>query len=254
MNAGQYPSLKGRTVVVTGGASGIGEAIVRAFAANGARVAVLDIQEEAGRSLASELSAQGVEAKFFACDLTDIDAVRSALAEARNRFGPMSVLVNNAANDKRANFEDVDVAEFDAMMAVNLRHVFFAAQAAVEQMREIGGGSIINMTSGTWVRGAPGLEAYATAKAAIVGFTNTLARRVGADRIRVNAVAPGMVITPRQKELWYQDESKIETGLSARCIPERVEPDDVANLCLFLGADDSRLITKQTLFVNGGSV
>jgi NAD(P)-dependent dehydrogenase (short-subunit alcohol dehydrogenase family) len=234
MNAAQYPSLKGRVVVVTGGASGIGEAIVRAFAANGARVALLDIQEEAGTRLASELSASGMKAEFFACDLTDIEAVRSAFRKARDRLGPTAVLVNNAANDRRANFEDVSVEEFDAMMAVNLRHVFFASQIAVEQMRELGHGSIINMTSGTWVRGAPGLEAYATAKAAIV--------------------APGMVITPRQKELWYQDESKIETGLSAQCIPERVEAEDVANLCLFLGADDSRMITKQTLFVNGGTV
>lgn len=254
MEAARYPSLRGRTVVVTGGASGIGEAVVRAFAANGAQVALLDIQEEAGLRLAAELSASGAVAEFFACDLTDIEAVRSALGKVRGRFGPTAVLVNNAANDRRANFEDVGVEEFDAMMAVNLRHVFFAAQAAVGQMRELGHGSIINMTSGTWVRGVPGLEAYATAKAAIVGFTNTLARRVGTDRIRVNAVAPGMVITPRQKELWYQDESKIETGLGTQCIPERVEPEDVANLCLFLGADDSRMITKQTLFVNGGTI
>ncbi|WP_454848515.1 SDR family NAD(P)-dependent oxidoreductase [Rhizobium binxianense] len=254
MERTQFPSLKGRTVVVTGGASGIGEAIVRAFAGNGSAVAFLDLQEEAGSRLAAELSAGGASVKFLRCDLTDIEAVRAALAGAKAHFGPAAVLVNNAANDRRADFLDVTVEEFDWMMAVNLRHVFFAAQAVVPQMRELGYGSIINMTSGAWVRGIKEMQAYSTAKAAIVGFTNSLARQVGEFRIRVNAVAPGMVITPRQRELWYQDEGKIADGLRLQCIPEEVGVEDVASACLFLASDDSRMITKQMLLINGGLI
>ncbi len=254
MERTQFPSLRGRTVVVTGGASGIGEAVVRAFAGNGSKVAFLDLQEEAGNALASELSAGGASVKFLQCDLTDIEAVRAAMADVKGHFGPIGALVNNAANDKRANFLDVTVEEFDWMMAVNLRHVFFAAQAVVPQMRELGHGSIINMTSGAWVRGIREMQAYSTAKAAIVGFTNSLARQVGEFRIRVNALAPGMVITPRQRELWYQDESKVADGLKLQCIPEEIKVEDVANACLFLASDDSRMITKQMLLINGGLI
>jgi NAD(P)-dependent dehydrogenase (short-subunit alcohol dehydrogenase family) len=254
MERTEFPSLRGRTVVVTGGASGIGEAIVRAFAANGSNVAFLDLQEEAGGRLAAELSAGGAGVRFLRCDLTDIEAVRAALAEAKAHFGPAAVLVNNAANDRRADFLDVTVEEFDWMMAVNLRHVFFAAQAVVPQMRELGYGSIVNMTSGAWVRGIKEMQAYSTAKAAIVGFTNSLARQVGEFRIRVNALAPGMVITPRQRELWYRDESRIADGLKLQCIPEEVKAEDVASACLFLASDDSRMVTKQMLLVNGGLI
>jgi len=247
-----YPSLAGRTVIVTGGASGIGAAFVRAFAANGARVAFLDIQPKAGAALAEEIGREAEKPLFVPCDLTDTDALRRALADIRAALGPASVLVNNAANDQRFEFAAVAPEEFDRTIAVNLRHVFFAAQAVVPQMQELGYGSIINMSSVAWMRGIPGLEAYAAAKAAIVGLTNTLARRLGPSRIRVNAIAPGMVLTERQRRLWFQDESLIEAGRQQQCLPDLIAPEDIANLALFLAADDSRSITKQTISVNAG--
>jgi len=247
MSFTRYDSLKGRTVIVTGGASGIGEAFVRAFAENGSRVAFLDLQQEAGAALAGELGQM-----FVRCDLTDIDALRAALAQIRAALGPAAVLINNAANDQRYEFAAQTAEEFDRTIAVNLRHVFFAAQAVVPQMQELGYGSIVNMSSVAWMRGIPGLEAYAAAKAAIVGFTNSLARRVGPSRIRVNAIAPGMVLTERQRRLWFQDESQIEANRQQQALPDLIAPEDIANLALFLAADDSRLITKQCIAVNAG--
>ena len=252
MSFTRYASLKGRSVVITGGASGIGAAFVRGFVENGAHVAFLDLQEEAGAALADSLGDGAEKPLFIQCDLTDIAALRAALDTARATLGPAAVLVNNAANDQRYDFAAITPEEFDRTVAVNFRHVFFAAQAIVPQMRELGFGSIINMSSVSWMRGIPYLEAYASAKAAIVGFTNTLARAVGPDRIRVNAIAPGMVLTERQRRLWFQDESLIETGLAQQCLPDLIAPEDVANLALFLASDDSRLITKQCISVNGG--
>jgi len=246
-----YPSLAGRTVIVTGGATGIGAAFVRAFVANRARVGFLDIQADAGAALAASFEA-AARPTFAACDLTDIDALRGALASLQTALGPASVLVNSAANDQRLRFEEVSPAEFDRMIAVNFRHVFFASQAVAPQMRELGHGSIINLSSVAWMRGIAELEAYAAAKAAIVGFTNSLARQLGPARIRVNAIAPGMVLTERQRRLWFQDESRIEAGRALQCLPDLITPDDIANLALFLGADDSRLITKQCISVNAG--
>jgi NAD(P)-dependent dehydrogenase (short-subunit alcohol dehydrogenase family) len=249
----RYDSLVGRTVVITGGASGIGASFVRAFAANAARVGFLDIDEAAGAALADALGSAS-KPLFVPCDLTDVAALRRALDTVRAALGPASVLVNNAANDQRYDFAAVTPAEFDRAIAVNFRHVFFAAQAVVPQMRELGHGSIINMSSVSWMRGIPALEAYAAAKAAIVGFTNTLARAVGPDRIRVNAIAPGMVLTERQRRLWFQDDSQIEATRLQQCLPDLITPDDIANLALFLAADDSRLITRQCLSVNGGTL
>ena len=243
----RYDSLKDRTVIVTGGASGIGAAFVRAFAENGSRVAFLDLQQEAGAVLAAELGQM-----FVRCDLTDIDALKAALAQIRTALGPAAVLINNAANDQRYEFAAQSAEEFDRTIAVNLRHVFFAAQAVVPQMQELGYGSIVNMSSVAWMRGIPGLEAYAAAKAAIVGFTNSLARRLGPSRIRVNAIAPGMVLTERQRRLWFQDESQIEANRAQQILPDLIAPEDIANLALFLAADDSRLITKQCIPVNAG--
>jgi D-xylose 1-dehydrogenase len=252
MNYTRYESLKGRTVIVTGGASGIGAAFVRAFVENGARVAFLDVQQEAGAALAEAIGSEAEKPLFAPCDLTDIPALRNALDRVRAELGPAAVLVNNAANDQRYDFASVTPAEFDRTIAVNFRHVFFASQAILPQMRELGQGSIINMSSVSWMRGIPSLEAYASAKAAIVGFTNTLARAVGKDRIRVNAIAPGMVLTERQRRLWFQDESLIEAGRANQCLPDLIAPEDIANLALFLAADDSRLITRQCISVNGG--
>jgi D-xylose 1-dehydrogenase len=243
----RYESLKGRTVIITGGASGIGAAFVRAFAENGARVAFLDLQQETGAALAGELGQM-----FVQCDLTDIAALRTALDQIRAALGPAAVLVNNAANDQRYDFAAITPEEFDRTIAVNYRHVFFAAQAIVPQMRELGYGSIINMSSVSWMRGIPLLEAYASAKAAIVGFTNTLARALGPDRIRVNAIAPGSVLTERQRRLWFQSEAQIEAARAAQCLPDLITPEDIANLALFLAADDSRMISKQCISINAG--
>ena len=248
----RFASLKGRTVIITGGASGIGAAFVRAFVENGARVAFIDLQDDAGAALTDSLAQGAGKPLFICCDLTDIVALRTALDRIHAALGPAAVLVNNAANDQRYEFASITPEEFDRAIAVNFRHVFFASQAVVPQMRELGHGSIVNMSSVSWMRGIPLLEAYASAKAAIVGFTNTLARAVGRDRIRVNAIAPGMVLTDRQRQLWFQDESQIEAGRAQQCLPDLIGPEDIANLALFLAADDSRLITRQCISVNGG--
>jgi NAD(P)-dependent dehydrogenase (short-subunit alcohol dehydrogenase family) len=206
------------------------------------------LQQEAGAALAREVGG----ALFVACDITDVAALRHALETIRMALGPAAVLVNNAANDQRYEFAAITPDEFDRTIAVNFRHVFFASQAVVPQMRELGHGAIVNMSSVSWMRGIPLLEAYASAKAAIVGFTNTLARAVGQYRIRVNAIAPGMVLTERQRHLWFQDESLIEAGRAQQCLPDLIAPEDIANLALFLASDDSRLITRQCISVNGG--
>lgn len=253
MTKTSYSSLAGRVVVITGGASGIGATFVRAFATQGARVAFLDMDEEAGGALVAEVAATSETAPLFVpCDLLDIKALRAAMAQVRRSLGDAAVLVNNAANDQRQVLAEVTPAEFDWMIGVNLKHVFFAAQAVVPQMQARGGGSIINMSSIAWMRGAPALPVYAAAKAAIVGFTNSLARLVGPDRIRVNAIAPGMVITERQRRLWYPDEQTIAEIRSRQAIADALTPDDIANMALFLASDDSQRITRQCFQVDAG--
>jgi NAD(P)-dependent dehydrogenase (short-subunit alcohol dehydrogenase family) len=248
-----YSGLAGRVVLITGGASGIGAAFVRAFAAQKARVAFLDIDADAGAALTREAAAEcGAAPLFVPCDLLDIDALRRAIADVHATLGNAAVLVNNAANDQRQVLADVTPSEFDWAMGVNLKHVFFAAQAVVPQMQAGGGGSIINMSSIAWMRGAPGLPVYAAAKAAIVGFTNSLARLVGPDRIRVNAIAPGMVITDRQRRLWYKDERQITEVRARQIIPDAVTPEDVARMALFLASDESQRITRQCFLVDAG--
>jgi NAD(P)-dependent dehydrogenase (short-subunit alcohol dehydrogenase family) len=253
MTETSYSGLAGRVVLITGGASGIGAAFVRAFAAQRARVAFLDIDTEAGGALVNEVAdLSGTAPLFVPCNLIDIDALRAAMARVQTTLGNAAVLVNNAANDQRQVLSEVTPAEFDWMIGVNLKHVFFAAQAVVPQMQARGGGSIINMSSVAWMRGPPALPVYAAAKAAIVGFSNSLARLVGTDRIRVNAIAPGMVITERQRKLWYPDEQKIAEVRSGQAIPDAVTPDDIARMALFLASDESQRITRQCFQVDGG--
>lgn len=248
-----YSSLADRVVLITGGASGIGAAFVRAFAAQKARVAFLDIDAEAGEALVREVTDRyGTAPLFLPCDLLDIEALRAAIARVHGALGDAAVLVNNAANDQRHVLADVTPQDFDWTMGVNLKHVFFAAQAVVPQMRARGGGSIINMSSIAWIRGAPALPTYAAAKAAIVGFTNSLARIVGPDRIRVNAIAPGMVITERQRKLWFQDERQITEMRARQSVPDAITPEDIARLALFLASDESQRITRQCIQVDGG--
>jgi D-xylose 1-dehydrogenase len=237
-----YPSLEGRRVLVSGGASGIGAEIVRGFARNRAEVTVLDIDRAAGEALAQEL---GV--RFVPCDLTDVAALRAAAADA----APVTVLINNAANDQRYTLEEITPELWDAAQAVNLRHQFFLAQAVVPGMRAAGGGSIVNLSSVAWRRGPSGLLAYGTAKAGVIGLTNALASELGGDGIRVNAIAPGAVMTPRQMRLWHTPESRARL-VSAQAIPHDVTERDVAAAALFLAADDSRMITRQILYVDAG--
>ena len=253
-NFASYPSLRDRVVVVTGGASGIGQAIVEAFAANGARVAFLDLQREAGEALAARLEAEGAERPLFlTCDLTDAAAIARAVATILQRFGTVDVLVNNAGNDTRHSIDEVTAEFWDRTMAVNLKHQFFVTQAVIPAMRQGRRGSIINMSSIAWVIPSTNVPVYVTAKAAIVGLTKTLAHELGPDGIRVNCVMPGAIATERQMRLWFTPEYQAEI-LAAQSLKRMLMPEEVARLVLFLAADDSSAITGQNHVIDGGWV
>lgn len=248
----RYPSLNGRAILVTGGATGIGESIVTHFARQGARVSFLDIQDEPAHELVKSLTAEGCPAPLYIhCDLTDIAALRHAVEEAVAALGGIDVLVNNAANDQRQTTEEVTPEFWDRSMAINLRPQFFAIQAVLPTMRKAGGGVIVNMSSISWMVPSTGLPAYTTAKAAIVGLTRTLAKELGPHNIRVNAILPGGIATERQKQLWYTPEYKAEI-LRSQALKRDLVPEDVARLVLFLAADDSSAITNQSYIVDGG--
>jgi NAD(P)-dependent dehydrogenase (short-subunit alcohol dehydrogenase family) len=241
-------------VLVTGGATGIGESVVSEFARQGSRVAFLDIQDEAARGLVNRLTAEGcLEPLYIHCDLTDIAALRSAVEQVLGRLETVDVLVNNAANDQRHTIEEVTPEYFEQSVATNLRPQFFMIQAVLPAMRKAGGGSIINMSSISWMIPSTGLPLYITAKAAIVGLTRTLAHELGRDNIRVNAVLPGAIATERQKQLWYTPEYKAEI-MASQALKRDIVPEDVARLVLFLAADDSSAITNQSYVVDGGWV
>ncbi|QEE42362.1 MULTISPECIES: SDR family oxidoreductase [unclassified Methylobacterium] len=246
-----YPSLRGKRVLVTGGASGIGEGLVEAFVAQGARVAFCDIADEPAHALVARLAAGAEHPPVYRrCDLTDVEAVRSLVAEAETAFGGLDVLVNNAGNDDRHKLADVTPAYWDDRMAVNLRHMFFAAQAAVPAMRRAGGGVILNFGSISWHLGLNDMPLYQTAKAAIEGMTRALARDLGRDGIRVSAVVPGNVQTPRQ-ERWYTPDGEAEI-VASQCLDGRIQPSDVAALVLFLASDDARMCTGHNYFIDAG--
>jgi NAD(P)-dependent dehydrogenase (short-subunit alcohol dehydrogenase family) len=246
----RYPSLAGRTVFISGGASGIGETLVRAFHAQGAKVGFCDIDSAAGDALANQLRGEH-PAHFVACDVTDTAALAAAIASVRTQFGPVGVLLNNAANDRRHDMADVTDSDFDRLVAVNFKHQFFAAQAVADDMRALGGGSIINFGSISWMIKDPGYPVYQACKAAARGLTRSLARDLGKDGIRVNTIVPGWVMTERQLRLWVKPESgaKIE---AAQCLPGRLMADDIAAMALFLAADDSRMCTAQDFVVDAG--
>ena len=246
----QYPSLKGRAVIVSGGASGIGADIVRGFAAQGARVGFLDLDETAGQALANEL---GGDVHCAKCDLRDIDALKSAIASLREQIGPITVLVNNAARDDRHDWREVTEEYWNERAATNIRHQFFAIQACAPDMIEKGGGSIINMGSVSWMMPQGNFPAYTTSKAAVHGLTRTMARDLGEHRIRVNTVVPGWIITERQKELWLSPEAE-EAHLERQCLKEMIEPVYVARMVLFLASDDAAMCTAQNFLVEGGTV
>lgn len=247
-----YPSLTERVVLITGGASGIGADTVRAFAANSARVAFLDLQQEAGEALARELATAPHAPLFMRCDVTDIPALQAAIGTVRERLGPVAVLVNNAADDHRHPVADITQATWDHAQDVNLRHHFFAAQSVHPHMKELGFGSIVNFSSIAWRFGAAEMAPYAAAKAAVVGLTFALAQAFGRDNIRVNAIEPGAVITDRQRQLWFKTQASVDKVVQRQMIPRVLLGDEIARTVLFLAADDSRMITKQSITVDAG--
>ncbi|HET7269143.1 MAG TPA: SDR family oxidoreductase [Oleiagrimonas sp.] len=249
----RYPSLADRNVLITGGATGIGAAMVTAFAEQGARVAFLDIDADGAAQLLETLDGVSHTPAFRQCDLTDLDALGAAIADVRKQLGPFAVLVNNAANDKRHELATTTPADFDANIAVNLRHQYFATQAVAEDMRAAGGGSIICFGSTGWMIKNGDYPLYTTAKAAIHGMVNGLARPLGHDGIRINCLVPGWVITDKQKRLWLDDEGEAEIA-RRQCLPGHLHADDLARAALFLAADDSRMCSGQSFIIDGGWV
>jgi NAD(P)-dependent dehydrogenase (short-subunit alcohol dehydrogenase family) len=245
-----YPSLAGKTVFITGGAAGIGAEIVRAFAAQKARVGFVDLDAKGGEALAEEI---GDEIAFAQCGLRDIGDLKLAFGELENQIGPATVLVNNAARDDRHDWQDVTPEYFDERIATNLRHQFFAIQAVAPGMIDAGGGSIINMGSNSWWEAGGGFPAYATSKAAIHGLTRTMARDLGNHRIRVNTVVPGWIMTERQKKLWVTPEA-LEKQLDRQCLPDLIEPVYVARMVVFLASDDAAMCTANNYMVEAGSI
>jgi len=247
-----YPSLDGRTVLITGGGTGIGAALVEQFALQGARVAFFDIAEQASEGLVEELGRRCAHRPLFQrCDLTDTAALREAVAAVSASCGTPTVLVNNAGSDDRHKFAEVTPEYWDQRIAVNLKHQFFAAQAVAPGMKDAGGGSIINMSSIAWMIPSASLTVYTTAKAAIVGMTRSLAHDLGDAGIRVNCVLPGAILTERQRRLWMSPEYEREV-LSRQCIKRHILPEEVARLVLFLAADDSEAMTNQNYIIDGG--
>ena len=250
MSAAVYPSLKDKLVVVTGGGSGIGAGFTEGFARQGARVVFLDVAVEDSQALAASLSGLTPAPVFKRCDLTDIAALQACFAEIAAEHGDVDVLINNAANDDRHGLAEVTPAYWDDRVAVNLRHLYFAAQAVAPKMRARGSGVIINLGSISWHLGLPDLSLYETAKAGIEGMTRALARELGVDGVRVVCIVPGNVQTPRQMK-WYTPEGEAEI-VAAQCLKGRLQPADVAALGLFLASDDARLITSHEYFVDAG--
>jgi NAD(P)-dependent dehydrogenase (short-subunit alcohol dehydrogenase family) len=247
-----YPSLRERVVLVTGGASGIGAEEVTQFARQGAKIAFLDVADDAAGQLIEGLQREGLSAPLYLpCDLRDIAALKTTITEVGRRLGPISVLVNNAANDQRHSYEDVTVEYWDERMATNLRHQFFAIQAVAPMMRQAGGGSIINFGSISWHVNGGEMPAYTTAKAGVEGLTKGMARDLGEFGIRVNCVIPGWIMTQRQIDLWLTPEAEAQL-LRMQTLKTKLVPADVARMVLWLASDDSRMCSAQLWVVDGG--
>jgi D-xylose 1-dehydrogenase len=253
MSFASYPSLNGAVVFVTGGASGIGEQIVRAFAAQGSKVGFVDLDRERGAALAEELAGGAATLHFEAADLRDIAALKATFGALEAALGPATVLVNNAARDDRHGWEDVTAEYYDERIATNLRHMFFAIQAVAPGMIAAGKGSIINFGSNSWWEAAGGMPVYTTAKAAVHGMTRAFARDLGPHRIRVNTVVPGWVMTERQKALWASPEA-LERHRRRQCLPDLIEPVYLARMVLFLASDDAAMCTANNYMVEAGSI
>ena len=252
MPSARFPDLEGACVLITGGGSGIGAALTEGFVRQGCKVAFIDIAVSLSHELVDRVEqATGSRPLYLNVDLRDIDALRQAAAQAEAAHGPATVLVNNAAFDQRHAVEEVTVDYWDNNQAINLRPHFFTAQAVAPGMKRAGKGSIINFTSTSFLINHPGMPSYTAAKAGIIGLTKGLAGNLGPDGIRVNAIAPGWVMTERQKELWVTEEA-LAAHISKQCIREAMHPDDMVGPCLFLASDASRMLTAQTLVVDGG--
>lgn len=248
-----FPDLKGTSVFITGGGSGIGASLSDGFLAQGAKVSFVGRSDATAFCDEMEEKHGGNRPHFMTCDISDVVALKRAIAEASARHGPVSVLVNNAANDARHETEEVTEAFWTQMMDVNLKAYFFAAQAVMKPMRENGGGSIINFSSISYMMGNAGYPLYTTANAGINGMTRSLAREFGADRIRVNALAPGWVLTQKQKDQWVTEEG-LRAHLDRQCLKDPLEPEDIVDGCLFLASSSSRAMTGQMLVIDGGVV
>ncbi len=245
-----YHDLEGKRVIISGGASGIGAGLVEAFVQQGCAVAFVDLSETASEELCRGLDHAMHKPIYKICDITDISAYTATIADLANTLGGCDVLVNNAGNDNRHTPESVTEASWDDTIAVNLKHQFFAAQALIENMRSQGGGSIINLGSISWHLGIHDLVVYQTAKAGIEGLTRSLARELGRDNIRVNAILPGNVETPRQKQ-WYTPEGEAEI-VAAQCLDGRIQPKDIAAMALFLASQEARFCTGHNYWVDAG--
>jgi len=248
-----YPSLSGAVVFITGGASGIGAHVARAFAGQGAHVGFVDIDAEGGARLAEELAGGGAEVRFEACDLRDIAALGAAFAKLKGALGPAGVLVNNAARDDRHGWREVTPDYYDERIATNLRHMFFAIKTVAPDMIAAGKGSIINFGSNSWFEAVGGMPVYTMSKAAVHGMTRSFARDLGKHRIRVNTIVPGWVMTERQKALWVKPEA-IARHLERQCLPDLIEPAYLARMALFLASDDAAMCTANNYMVEAGSI
>ena len=248
-----YPSLKNKTVLITGGASGIGASIVENFLQQGSKVAFLDKDKDLGNNLIDQLKQKNFKPVFKECDLVDIEEIKNKINEIREELGLISILVNNAANDQRHNIDDVTPEFWDDRMNNNLRHYFFTSQSVYKDMKKIGNGSIINIGSYSWMLAQGGMPGYTTAKSAVMGLTRTLARDLGIYNIRVNSVVPGWIITERQKKLWLTPEIEKET-LNRQCIKRLLNPNDISKTVLFFASDQSSGISAQNYVVDGGIV
>jgi NAD(P)-dependent dehydrogenase (short-subunit alcohol dehydrogenase family) len=246
-----YPSLADRTVLITGGATGIGATLVESFVSQGAKVGFIDIDKAAGEALAKGLATARHAPLFVTADLTDIAALEKAIDAVRQRFGPITVLLNNAANDRRHSIEETTPESWDAGIAVNLRHQFFAARNVAPDMRAAGGGSIVNFGSISWKLKQGGMPVYTTAKAAVQGLTRSLARDLGPFDIRVNTLVPGWVMTEKQVRLWVDDAARADIA-RGQCINRPLMAEHIARMALFLAADDSAMCTAQDFVVDGG--
>ena len=246
-----YPSLRGRTAFVSGGASGLGAEFVAQLAGQGARVGFVDLDEGRGRELEQALRDDGADVLFQTCDVRDVAGLQEAVRTTADRLGPIRVLVNNAADDHRDQVTDMTTALWDDRIAVNVRHHFFAAQAVAEMMRDAGGGSIICLGSISAHIDLMDLPGYITAKAGVEGLTRTLAREYGPWQIRVNCIVPGWIMTEKQLTDWVTPEAEASIARN-QCLPDKLYPDDVARLLLWLAADDSRACTAQRWIVDGG--